>query len=262
MKNVNDVHVHRYDNHAWTMMNESIAVESLVHLRVNDEHVSSLLASPGDLEDLLIGHMATEYGLAYQVQDRIKLSSNDEELFAHLHTERTPTIEARTAIVTSSCGACDQSNLSSLIQTMPSVPSPNKPVSLDVVIQALYDMRGHQKDFTATGGMHAAGLLINDEAPLLVREDIGRHNAVDKVYGLWCKGEGTPPVALLLSGRCGWDIVAKAASMGTPIIASFGAASSLAIEAARWTNITLVSFVRDGKAVVIGPVDGRFERKH
>ena len=206
--------------------------------------------------------LATEYGLAYQVQDRIKLSSNGEELFAHLHTERTPTIEARTAIVTSSCGACDQSNLSSLIQTMPSVPSPNKPVSLDVVIQALYDMRGHQKDFAATGGMHAAGLLINDEAPLLVREDIGRHNAVDKVYGLWCKGEGTPPLALLLSGRCGWDIVAKAASMGTPIIASFGAASSLAIEAARWTNITLVSFVRDGKAVVIGPVDGRFERKH
>ena len=60
MKNVNDVHVHRYDNHAWTMVNESIAAESLVHLRVNDEHVSSLLASPGDLEDLLIGHMATE----------------------------------------------------------------------------------------------------------------------------------------------------------------------------------------------------------
>ena len=135
MKNVNDFHVHRYDNPAWTMVNESIAVESLVHLRVNDEHASSLLASPGDLEDLLIGHMATEYGLAYQVQDRIKLSSNGEELFAHLHTERTPTIEARTAIVTSSCGACDQSNLSSLIQTMPSVPSPNKPVSLDVVTQ-------------------------------------------------------------------------------------------------------------------------------
>jgi FdhD protein len=110
--------------------------------------------------------------------------------------------------------------------------------------------------------MHAAGLFIGNGTSLLVREDIGRHNAVDKVYGCWSRNGSKPPLALLLSGRCGWDIVAKAASMGTSMIASFGAASSLAADAARWANITLVSFVRDGKAVVIGPVDGRFERKH
>jgi FdhD protein len=164
--------------------------------------------------------------------------------------------------VTSSCGACDQSNLASLIQQMPSVDSPEGTVNLDEIIQALYEMRTHQEGFKETGGMHAAGLFIGNGTSLLVREDIGRHNAVDKVYGCWSRNGSKPPLALLLSGRCGWDIVAKAASMGTSIIASFGAASSLAADAARWANITLVSFVRDGKAVVIGPVDGRFERKH
>jgi len=110
--------------------------------------------------------------------------------------------------------------------------------------------------------MHAAGLLLGEPGELLVREDIGRHNAVDKVYGFWSKSSHAKPAALLLSGRCGWDIVAKAASMGTPVIASYGAASTLAAETARMANITLISFVRDGKAVVIGPVDGRFQRKH
>ena len=262
MKNVNEVHVHRYDEDAWTVVNESIAAETLVHLRVNGKPVSSLLASPEHVDDLVIGHLATEYGLQHEGQDEVSQTQESGELVAELQTSRKPQIEPRTSIVTSSCGACDQSNLSSLIQRMPSVRSPEEQVSLDVVINALYEMRTHQKDFTETGGMHAAGLLVNDEASLLVREDIGRHNAVDKVYGLWSKASKKTPLALLLSGRCGWDIVAKAATMGTPIIASFGAASSLAADAARWTNITLVSFVRDGKAVVIGPVDGRFKRKH
>jgi len=262
MKNVNEVHVHRYDEDAWFMVNESIAAETLVHLRVNGEPVSSLLASPEHLDDLVIGHLATEYGLQHEPQDKVSQTQESGELVAELHTSRKPQIESRTSIVTSSCGACDQSNLSSLIQQMPSVDSPKGHANLDVVIKALYEMRSHQKGFTETGGMHAAGLLFGDETSLLVREDIGRHNAVDKVYGLWSRTSEKTPLALLLSGRCGWDIVAKAASMGTPIIASFGAASSLAVDAARSTNITLVSFVRDGKAVVIGPVDGRFERKH
>lgn len=262
MKNVNKVHVHRYDAHAWSLINESIATESLVHLRVNGQPVSSLLASPEHLDDLLIGHLATEYGLEHHSQDKVNQSLDDEELVADLHTERTVQIEQRTTLVTSSCGACDQSNLSSLIQKIPSVESPAEQANLDEIIQALYEMRSHQQGFKETGGMHAAALFDGHGPTLLVREDIGRHNAVDKVYGCWSRKGGKQPLALLLSGRCGWDIVAKAAAMGTPVIASFGAASSLAVDAARWANITLVSFVRDGKAVVIGPVEGRFERKH
>ena len=80
--------------------------------------------------------------------------------------------------------------------------------------------------------MHAAGLYARDGTSLVVMEDIGRHNAVDKAYGAWYGQTCERPNVLLLSGRCGWDIVAKAAAMDTPIIASFGAASSLAVETA------------------------------
>ena len=109
--------------------------------------------------------------------------------------------------------------------------------------------------------MHAAGLL-DMNGNTIVMEDIGRHNAVDKAYGAWYQQTNAPADVLLLSGRCGWDIVAKAATMGTPIIASFGAASSLAAETARASNMTLISFVKGNKAVIIGPVEGRFQRKH
>ena len=260
MKNVKDVHVHRYDEQALTMVNESIAAETLVHLRVNGKPISSLLASPEHLDDLIIGHLATEYGLEHQSQDKVSQSKEAEELVADLQTQRDPQIDARTSIVTSSCGACDQSNLSSLIQQMPSVDSPEKLTNLDDVIQALYKMRSHQKGFSQTGGMHAAGLLV-DDGLLRVREDIGRHNAVDKVYGHWSRTANKTPLALLLSGRCGWDIVSKAAFANIPVIVSVGAVSSLAARTAREAELTLISFVRDGKSIIISPFQGRFDTK-
>ena len=262
MKNVIDASVQRYDNHAWSLASESIAAETLVNLFVNEQHVSTLLASPEHLEELIIGHMATEYGFRPLDTDSVRQSSDSEGFSATLQTNRPTDFQSRSAIVTSSCGACDQSNLSSLIAKTPFVQSPERPLVFDEIVASLHEMRSHQKGFEATGGMHAAGLLIGGTSHMLVMEDIGRHNAVDKVYGSWSKGSHPKPMALLLSGRCGWDIVAKAASMGTPVIASYGAASTLAAATARAANITLISFVRDGKAVVIGPVEGRFERKH
>tara|TARA_B100000900_G_scaffold251218_1_gene214020 strand:- start:3583 stop:4371 length:789 start_codon:yes stop_codon:yes gene_type:complete len=262
MKNVEDVMVQRYEHESWALASESIAAEALVHLYVNERHVSTLLASPENLDDLIIGHMATEYDFPHLKSDQIHQSSDEDGFSATLQTTRTADFESRSAIVTSSCGACDQANLSSLITQTPSVQSPEKVLVFESIVSSLHKMRSQQHGFEATGGMHAAGLLLGEPGELLVREDIGRHNAVDKVYGFWSKSSHAKPAALLLSGRCGWDIVAKAASMGTPVIASYGAASTLAAETARMANITLISFVRDGKAVVIGPVDGRFQRKH
>jgi len=262
MKNVEDTVIQRYENDSWALATESIAAEALVHLYVNERHVSTLLASPEHLEDLIIGHMATEYGFPHLKTDEIHQSSGEEGFSATLQTTRTTDFESRSTIVTSSCGACDRNNLSSLIAQTPPVQSPEHVLVFEDIVTSLHEMRSHQAGFEATGGMHAAGLLMNETGELLVREDIGRHNAVDKVYGFWSKSTHSKPAALLLSGRCGWDIVAKAASMGTPVIASYGAASTLAAETARVANITLISFVRDGKAVVIGPVDGRFQRKH
>jgi FdhD protein len=153
--------------------------------------------------------------------------------------------------------------LSALVSETPSVTDPASVFDVEQLINSLENMRSQQPGFEATGGMHAAGLMLSEKSDLLIREDIGRHNAVDKVMGAWLESkEGGRPVALLLSGRCGWDIVAKAARMNIPIIASIGAASSLAIGTARSSNMTLVSFAKAGRAVVIGPVQGRIQRNH
>jgi FdhD protein len=150
-----------------------------------------------------------------------------------------------------------------LIDQIPSVSDTTTVYSIESLIRSLDDMRKHQPGFEKTGGMHAAGLFFGEPHDLLVREDIGRHNAVDKVIGALLESNTHPvPRALLLSGRCGWDIVSKAAKLDIPVIASIGAASTLAVKTARASNMTLVSFVKTDRAVVIGPVEGRIKRNH
>ena len=114
-------------------------------------------------------------------------------------------------------------------------------------------MRERQTGFRLTGGMHAAGLVDSNGNLLFVSEDIGRHNAVDKVVGkALINNTDLSNSTLILSGRCGWDIVAKASRSGIVNIASIGACSSLAAKAARYTGIRIISFLKDDNAVIIG----------
>ncbi len=264
MKNTLRQTVHRFNEGAVTLDAEIIASESLVHIHVNALHVTSLLASPDNLEDLATGHLRCEYDL-YPPADghRIRIESDDEEYHIHVEVQGEFVQSSRSTIVTTSCGGCEQDRLSTLVEQTPPVTAPAPVFDVQELIDSLENMRSQQPGFEATGGMHAAGLMFNTKSELLIREDIGRHNAVDKVMGAWLKSkEAGQPVALLLSGRCGWDIVAKSARMNIPIIASIGAASSLAIKTARSSNMTLVSFAKGGRAVVIGPVEGRIQRNH
>ena len=109
---------------------------------------------------------------------------------------------------TTSCGACDQDQLDALTKGVPSVANPDRLFDLEHIIEHLNNLRSEQVGFQKTGGMHAAGLL-DMNGKTLVMEDIGRHNAVDKAYGAWYQHTDAPADVLLLSGRCGWDIVAK-----------------------------------------------------
>ena len=262
MNNVDDSRVQRYENGHLTMAEDHLAAECLIQIIVNDALVTTLLGSPEDVEELVVGHLMTEHAVDVQSITDIRVNNEGGSVQASTSLLDGQTRNPRSSIGTSSCGACDQTNLPDLIAGTPTVDPPGVEVDMEHVLHALRSMREDQPSFEATGGVHAAGLYFGHQQPLVVREDIGRHNAVDKVIGRHALNRLGRPRALLLSGRCGWDIVAKAARAAIPIVASFGAASSLAAQTARSCNITLISFVKGNKAVVIGPVDGRFKRKH
>ena len=244
------------------LVKEFLGDESLIHLCLNGDRISSLLASKQDLKELLCGHFYTEYDLQPpSSKPNISIDQDSSGISVNLLNKSVNLNSKRNHIVVSSCGACDQDDLSDLINRTPTVSNPTELYSMHELISQLDRMRDEQVEFSKTGGVHGAGLLFND-GEFDVKEDIGRHNAVDKVIGATYLSGITQSIrALFLSGRCGWDIVMKAAKSNIPVIVSVGAASSLAAKTARAANITLVSFVRNGKSVVIGPVDGRFHTK-
>ena len=262
MTNVVRTGVQRLEDGKLSLAEEQLATESLVHISVNGDAITTLLGSPEGVEELAIGHLMTEHGVFFNAITNVHAVENQGVVSVNVDLSSEHALIPRVSLVTSSCGACEQTNLPDLIASTPTVVDSPVDVDMDDVLAAVRTMREHQPSFDKTGGVHAAGLFFGTNQPVLVREDIGRHNAVDKVIGAWTQHSSSRPKALLLSGRCGWDIVSKAANAGIPIIASLGAASSLAAKTARLCNMTLLSFVKGGKAVVIGPVDGRFKRKH
>ena len=157
----------------------------------------------------------------------------------------------RIAAATAACGACgrpaDAATTGAEIPTL----TGGAAMAATALLAAPEAMRAAQAGFRHSGGLHAAALLEASGRMILMREDVGRHNAVDKVLGGWLGGGGrgdhASPAALLVSSRAGFEIVQKAAAAGVPIVAAVGAASSLAIDVARRHGLTLAAFVRDGR---------------
>ena len=149
----------------------------------------------------------------------------------------------------SACGACGKANLDAL-EVRGVTPVRSKlTVSAEFVSSLPNRLRASQPIFSTTGGLHAAALFGADGEAIVVREDVGRHNALDKAIG-WALLDDRVPLSnavLLVSGRSSFEIVQKAAVGGIPIVASVSAPSSLAVETARRFNITLAGFVRDGR---------------
>ncbi len=150
----------------------------------------------------------------------------------------------RNFYTTSSCGVCGKSSLEAVRVSCLPVTSDLK-INSDVIAKAPETMRAGQQVFEHTGGLHAAGLFDRDGKLLMLREDVGRHNALDKLIGA---GWQTPVFLsegfLMLSGRTSFELIQKAARAGIPVVAAVGAPSSLAVSLAEETGITLIGFVR------------------
>jgi FdhD protein len=224
---------------------DAVAVEEPLEIRINGEPVAVTMRTPGHDEELALGFCLSE-GLAPRAAALpVDLAANTVEVTA---AESAPANVKRNFYTSSSCGVCGKGALEAVAVEAPRVESDLR-VAAAIVSALPRRLRAAQAAFAATGGLHATGLFSRGGEALCVREDVGRHNAMDKVIG-WAFNEGRLPLAdgiLCVSGRLSFELVQKAAVAGCPLLVAVGAPSTLAVELAADRGITLCGFVRDGK---------------
>ena len=223
---------------------DRVAVEEPLEIRIGGRPVAVTMRTPGHDDELALGFCLTE-GLA-PVDARVPddLAANTVEVDApHADLDRV----ARSFYTSSSCGVCGKGALEAVAVEAPRVES--RLVVPLAVVAALPDrLREAQAAFEATGGLHATGLFTAGGELLCLREDVGRHNAMDKVLGWALRGQLLPLAdkVLCVSGRLSFELVQKAAVAGCPIVVAVGAPSSLAVELATDRGLTLCGFTRNG----------------
>jgi len=213
------------------------------------------MRTPGDDGDLVLGLLYSE-GLVRARADVAALTSRPEHEGPETMTAvlragiDLASVGGRLLTATSACGLCGRLAVESVSGLARYArPTPAAPLRADVIAALPDRLRREQAVFAETGGLHAAGLFAADGTLQLLREDVGRHNAVDKVVGAALDAGDVPAVGRLLavSGRVAFEIVQKAVLLGVEAIVAVGAPSSLAVDAARAGRVVLVGFARDGR---------------
>jgi FdhD protein len=230
---------------AGTRERDAVAVEEPLEIRIHARPIAVTMRTPGHDEELALGFCVTEGLKPRSAELPSDLAANTIEVDA----DGSPA--ERNFYTSSSCGVCGKGALEAVAVEAPRVESELR-VPADVVSALPDRLRRAQAAFDLTGGLHATGLFTSDGDLLCVREDVGRHNAMDKVVG-WAFLTGKLPLAtgiLCVSGRVYFELVQKAAVAGCPLLVAVGAPSSLAIELARDRGITLCGFVRDARVNV------------
>jgi FdhD protein len=227
---------------------DAVAVEEPLEIRIGGEPVAVTMRTPGHDEELALGFCLSE-GLAPESASLPEdLAANTVDVVADaFDRERL----RRSFYTSSSCGVCGKGALEAVRVEAPRVESD---LRIEAgLLAALPDrLRAGQAAFTETGGLHATGLFDASGQLLCLREDVGRHNAMDKVLGWSFLSELLPlgDKALCVSGRTSFELVQKASVAGCPVLVAVGAPSSLAVELAAAQRITLCGFVRDGRVNV------------
>jgi len=248
-----DGHFHRKDDY--------LAAEEPLEIRVGTEPLSVTMRTPGHDLELAAGFLFTE-GIVRSADQIISLQPGvaDENpnagnlVQAELIPEVVPDFASmqRHFFAASSCGICGKASIDSVRSRLLKAPNPDFRCTPELLVKLPDVLRSSQDVFQRTGGLHAAALFDSTGVVQVLREDIGRHNAVDKVIG-WALQHGQLPLAssvLLVSGRGGFEIVQKAIVAGLPVVASVSAPSGLAVQLARELRLTLVGFLRGRRFVI------------
>ncbi|MDX6468054.1 MAG: FdhD protein [Gaiellaceae bacterium] len=227
---------------------DHVAVEEPLEIRIGGSPVAVTMRTPGHDEELALGFCLSE-GLrpeGARVPDDLAANTVDVDAPGF-----DPARLQRSFYTTSSCGVCGKGALDAVAVESPRVTAELR-IPLSLVSSLPDSLRAAQAAFAVTGGLHATGLFSSAGELLCVREDVGRHNALDKVIG-WAFGAGRLPLAdsvLCVSGRLSFELVQKAAVAGCPVMVAVGAPSSLAVDLAADRGVTLCGFVRGGTANV------------
>ncbi|HXO87540.1 MAG TPA: formate dehydrogenase accessory sulfurtransferase FdhD [Candidatus Acidoferrales bacterium] len=248
-----------------------LAAEEPLEIRVGDNPLSVTMRTPGHDIELAAGFLFTE-GL---VERRAQILVLEELESADADANRGNVVSARldrdadydpekmrrNFFAASSCGICGKASIDAIRARTLSAPNPDFRLDPEILVRLPETLRESQAVFGRTGGLHAAALFDATGGLLVLREDIGRHNAVDKVIG-WALLDNRAPLGdtiLLVSGRGGFEIVQKAIVAGLPVVASVSAPSSLAVRLAREMGQTLIGFLR-GRRFVVYSGDSRLRK--
>jgi formate dehydrogenase accessory protein FdhD len=226
-----------------------LAVEEPLEIRVQGEPLAVTMRTPGDDIDLAAGFLAAE-GVVGGSADLAEIKMCDDNV-ADVTLAPGVTLPAarlrRNFVTTSACGVCGKDSIAAVrVRASYDVSADQVRVGADVLVSLPGRLRQAQRVFASTGGLHAAGLFDAGGTLLALREDVGRHNAVDKIVG-WALRAGRLPLAgcvLLVSGRASFELAQKALVAGIPVLAAVSAPSSLAAELAAESGMTLVGFLR------------------
>jgi FdhD protein len=226
---------------------DELTIEEPLEIRVGDKTVATTMRTPGHDDELAAGFLVTE-AIIRASGDIAKISRRENVATIRLRAGVKPKLSSaqRFGTISSSCGLCGKESIDAIRQNFAPITSNDFRIDIAVLLSLPEKLRANQSDFARTGGIHAAGVFDSKGASLIVREDIGRHNAVDKAIGRAFLDRKLPldRHLLLVSGRASFEIMQKALAAGIPIVASVSAPSSLAMEFARVSNQTLVGFLR------------------
>jgi FdhD protein len=237
---------------------DDIAVEEPLEIRLRygqkgseiEQAISITMRTPGNDPELALGFLFTEGILTGAAAIR-HIQASDQSVTVSLAPEVKPDITRlqRHFYTSSSCGVCGKSSIDALRSVCPSLPKAQWTIDSETLYSLPQQLRHQQAIFQATGGLHAAALFHNKGEFITLREDIGRHNALDKLTGHLLQTDKLPATEhiLLLSGRACYELIQKAAMAGISFIAAVSAPSSLAIQTAEAYGITLVGFLRDNR---------------
>lgn len=250
------IRIHKFRNETVSVLDDLVAVEEPLEIRIEGRSIAVLMRQPNLSEDieLVTGFLLTE-GVIEDVDDitaiqhivdpaEPKYNTIDVILSSGVPAKRRHSAD-RNLFASSSCGICGKATQDRIWQHFAPLTVRTPIPSADWICSTPSTMRLAQEHFDHTGGTHAAALFSRDGALLVLREDVGRHNAVDKVIG-WAIQQDLPgeSLAILVSGRVAFEIAQKALAYRIPLLMAIGAPSSLAVELCQGSNIQLIGFLK------------------